>query len=666
MATHAIELQNKSNWKTHNSESPLYNEAERLLGSETLQNLIEWKRRVLSSESEYTVFMARRSYVLFLLMEKMTGEPFSDETESGEEQHFPTGKTSKTCLTDSGVMLQCEEIYDYYENNGKQFPRIDIVDDVLIHGRNINHFLRVLENRFLEIFEKRHQISETYSEEELCREQDAFRNAFAEAVTIRVFYCDNGPLLLSPRFLLCLVPYEYVDISELRQLSGLLSSLVLYTDVANATYVISEKITDAQMQAIDEKARKAASQKDSWAYVSSRYQGNRQNLLIRYFHGNHGKISAIGIVRFQYHYQNNSYRAIPLVIIPRLDASETGLLSQMLAGGYRLNEDIRRRFERRVSKLQSVSGLRLMNEFLTLIMSNIMLKEFNRKFEVKQDRDDFNREVKKLSRNYYEGSLDRSQKALAQFLQDNLLTEKDLEEIVYLVTAGNREFIEITGNGPEPDKKEKDSIRIEIEDRFYQLGCEDEREAIKLEKKIVLDLRGIFKRKNQDCFTILKSFFGNKNVPSRNYQLALFLQMMDAGILSLSSFASDDANVHGLQQLVKAGEQAMFLLPIRMYLYVPMLNMMEQVAGYRQTAFANELERFFDSTDCRIEEKEKEKIRKYVRDIHDLGQNMSEWDGNFYGKLELPDEERNIMDVGEYFKAQLQYMNQYKKFCYGE
>ena len=50
----------------------LLNEAIRLMGSETVEKLIEWKESVASSSRtnvQYVIFMARRSYVLFLLLE---------------------------------------------------------------------------------------------------------------------------------------------------------------------------------------------------------------------------------------------------------------------------------------------------------------------------------------------------------------------------------------------------------------------------------------------------------------------------------------------------------------------------------------------------------------------------------------------------------------------
>ena len=145
----------------------------------------------------------------------------------------------------------------------------------------------------------------------------AVRDAFAEAVSIRVFYCSKGQLLLSPRFLLSLESEEEVELAELRQLSNQLSSLVLYADIANATYVISEKISDRQMKEIWSEMKQREESDKETAAITTVYQNNRQYLLIKYFSGNEGYISSIGIVRFIYNKQDDSYRAIPLIVLPK-------------------------------------------------------------------------------------------------------------------------------------------------------------------------------------------------------------------------------------------------------------------------------------------------------------------------------------------------------------
>ncbi len=619
----------------------LFNEAVRLMGGETVEKLINWKESVASSSRtnvRYVVFMARRSYVLFLLLEKMTEE----QLEETENQHF---------LTDSGMLLQCEKLYEYYIHHGKHFPEIVIVDDVLIHGRNINNFLRVLENHLLKIFESKSL------ETNVTVDYSTVRDAFAEAVTIRVFYCSKGQLLLSPRYLLSLESEEDVELSVLRQLSNQLSSLVLYADVANATYVISEKISAQQMKEVWNKIKQREENDKEIAAIKTVYQNSRQYLLIKYISGNKGHISSIGIVRFIYNQQDDSYRAIPLIILPQLDGKDTEILIDELSARYNSDE-----FSKWLDRLGKINGKRMLNEFLTLVMSNAFLQVFNADYGIEREQFDFANEIHKLARNYLIESVEQSENSLTKFLKNTKITGEDLNDIIRKVTHDQKELIENSSVNEQLSNQKMISIRRDIEKKFYELGWEDELNAVNCEKKIVFDTRDIFVRKNQDCYSLLKDFMGNKPQEERNYIIAIFLQMMDAGILSLSSFASEDDLVDGFRQFVKAGEQAMFLYPIAMYLYVPMLTMIEQSAGLKRVELESELEDFFESDKCDISEKDKQSIKAYVGKVYQIKQKMVEWNGNYYRKIDLPDKEKNISNMRQLFDQQRKYMREYLEF----
>ena len=619
----------------------LFNEAVRLMGSETVGKLIEWKESVASSSRtnvRYVIFMARRSYVLFLLLEKMTQKRLEDT----ENQYF---------LTDSGMLLQCEKLYEYYIHHGKHFPEIVIVDDVLIHGRNINNLLRVLEKHLLKLFEAKS------FESNVPVDYSAVRDAFAEAVTIRVFYCSKEKLLLSPRYLLSLESEEFVELSELRQLSNQLSSLVLYADIANATYVISEKISDQQMKEIWSMMKQREEIDKEIAAIKTVYQNNRQYLLIKYLGGYDGYISSIGIVRFIYNQQDDSYRAIPLIILPQLDRDETETLINELSAKYDSEK-----FSKWLDRLDKIDGKRMLNEFLTLVMSNAFLQSFNADYGIDRDKSDFANEVHKLARNYFIESAEQSEKSLTEFLKDAKITGEDLNVIIRNVVHNQKDLIENSSENGQLSDQKKICIRKDIENKFYELGWEDELNAVSCEKMIVFDTRDIFVRKNQDCYSLLKVFMDNKTREERNYYLAIFFQMMDAGILSLSSFASENDSVDGFRQFIKAGEQAMFLYPIAMYLYVPLLTMIEQNAGLKRVDIFSELEDFFDSDKCDISGKDKENIKSYVDKIYQIEQKMAEWNGNYYRKLDLPDREKNINNMRQFFERQKKYMQEYLEF----
>lgn len=619
----------------------LQNEAIRLMGRETVDNLMRWKDAVTSlnrKNVKFVIFMARRCYILFLLLESMTGTPLSDD-----ENHY--------FLTDSGMLLQCEKLYEYYIHHRMHFPEIVIVDDVLIHGRNINNFLRVMEDHLIKVFEEKN------SGDDVAVDYKVIRNAFAEAVTIRVFNCSKGQLLLSPRFLLCLEGYQYVELSELRQLSNQLSSLVLFADIANATYVISEKISAQQMERIKQETMQREKQDKEIAAITTVYQNSVQYLLLKYFKRSQKDISSIGIIRFIYNQQDESYRAIPLIILPQLDQKETDMLIAELSAKYDSEE-----FTGWLKRLRNISGKRMLNEFITLILSNSLLLAFNAVYGIKRDETDFSREVHKLARNYLIDSVKKSEENLTRFLIDVIIKEEDLCSIINKVTQRKKDLIVITEKKDRLSDLEKSRIRKKLEKRFYDLGWEDELSAVNCEKKIVFDTRGIFVRKNSDCYSLIQRLVNLETWEGRNYLIAIFFQMMDAGILSLSSFASDDDSVDGFRQFIKAGEQAMFLYPIAMYLYVPLLTLIEQSARLKGIGIYSELEDFFDSAICDIPAEDKVSIKRYIEKIYMIEQKMEEWNGNYYRKIDLPDEKRRINSKRQFYEQQIKYRREYQEF----
>lgn len=637
--------QNKS--EGEQSDHRLLYEAERMMGRSMVSALIGWKNKIGESRARYFVFMVRRCYILFLLLERISGVSLND-------------REDRINVTDSGMLLQCKELFDYYEKYGGRFPKIEIIDDILIHGRNINNLLRVMEERLLEICEQR--CNQYCSENEMRRRKEDVRNAFVESVTIRIFYCSQESLLLSPRFLFCLDSFKYVKLPKLRQLSNQLSSLVLYADIANATYIISEKIKASQMAHILEKSKAEAGGIFDYGAVTSVYQNNIQHLLIKYFRGKDQNIAGIGIVRFTYSVQTDSYRAIPLVILPQLSDRETQQMIELISENYR-SAKLRNWME----TLYAVKGMRMSNEFITLVLSNALLLHFNEEFGIERDQKDFTNEILKLARNYYLESLSSSEKRLRMFLQQSILRCGDLEKIIRDVTGNGEGLIKEKKKNKEDEReltgKEKAELRQYLEDYIYDLGWNDEKKAVECGKNVVFDSRKTFIRENIDSYDLLKVFMQGMDCKQRNYILAVFFQMMDAGILSFSSFSSQGDSVKGVRQYTKAGEQALFLEPIKMYLYIPMLSEIEKTAEQKKIDFKEELREFFDSGKSEIDLAEQNNIWEFVEKIGAIEQKMIDWDGNYYRKLDFLEDNQEIHDIRQYFERQIFYMKRYQEFA---
>lgn len=102
------------------------------LGPEDYPQIKEWYRNIVINQCDYVVFTTCRSYMLALIMEKVTGLDM-------EENSNPV------FLTDSSIILFCSKFAIQYRETGK-FPKILLCDDILIYGRGINHFLEDIEH----------------------------------------------------------------------------------------------------------------------------------------------------------------------------------------------------------------------------------------------------------------------------------------------------------------------------------------------------------------------------------------------------------------------------------------------------------------------------------------------------------------------------------------
>ena len=90
----------------------LKKKAESLLGTEVLQEIKQWYIDTVKTNADYVVYIVRRSYILALIMEKITGMKMqSDKTEF---------------LTDAAMFLQCSKIAEHYRQYGV-FPEITLM-----------------------------------------------------------------------------------------------------------------------------------------------------------------------------------------------------------------------------------------------------------------------------------------------------------------------------------------------------------------------------------------------------------------------------------------------------------------------------------------------------------------------------------------------------------
>ena len=256
----------------------------RILGREVYFDLLAWIDDIRSYKADYTVFVVRRSFVLMQIFTDI----WEQETGRKLDAFF--------YITDSAILTVCDQIAEFYECNS-YFPSIMLCDDIIIHGRNINNLIDDIENRLKELLP---DVDERLLIYELER-----------AIRISVYTCSKDGVLLEKRYESSLRMYRKESYSFLHVLSSNISTLILNSEVANASYVYS---------AFFDKNSFLSSIIDS-GWIKTNYQNTEQYSLIIPMVNEYDDIQTIYSYRATV--KGQGIELVPFVFLPQISADET-------------------------------------------------------------------------------------------------------------------------------------------------------------------------------------------------------------------------------------------------------------------------------------------------------------------------------------------------------
>lgn len=554
-----------------------------ILKEDVLAGLKKWYLQTMDERWSYVVFIVRRSYILALIMEILTGRPM----ESNKIRH---------CLTDASIMLHCEELADAYRRD-KRIPPILLCDDVCIHGRNINHFIAMIEERLIFLLPE-------FDEADI-------KEAVLEAVRIHVYVKLEGPSLL-------LGKYEFNFSFMCREntkfiygFSSDISMLVLQSGIANASYIYSERVPFAGIELND--------------FIETSYQNNIQYTLVKFI-GNYSRKKAIFSLRILKNMnEDEQCTVLPFVFMPNLGAEETEEILKVIQKRMR-ERSVQEEYIERLSKLEKIPGKRTFNELITLMFSCVLLQDFNKKNNIIIPQAVKQAEIIKLARNYDWYGLEDAQKWIDNIISVQLFTVKEMAEILDDLILPERKMIYILpGIRTSLSEMEKKQIRDKVENYFYRKGCEEEREAYELSRKIHVNARERVSRTVRGCgFLFWEISEGYEELEAR-YCVAYFLQMIDAGAGCLSSFAPNYINVVGMSQFAKTGEQSLMSEPLKFYEWIPTLALIEDDCGGKILEFYSALKKYEESSYCDYDKEKSNEIEEFIQNIYSMGHKIRDW-----------------------------------------
>lgn len=600
----------------------LREEAEFRLGANVLAEIQQWYFGTVHQPQEYVVFVVRRSYLLALMMECLA----ENEDQMGKRAKF---------LTDAGLMLHCRELAERYRRE-KRFPSILLCDDILIHGRNINHFLINLEKRLA-------------AELPECTE-DEIERALGRAVKIHVYVRADAPLILLGRYELNLSYLRSEKPAFWRKLSNDISSLIIYAGMAYAVFVYSDWLEENQYRKLDLREWK-----------DTTYQGIEQNTYVE-FVGEPEQVKAVYTLRLIPN-RFGGARLIPFVFLPNLGTEESHLLleyivERMLDNGFTNEEcQVMREWEEQ-------EGKRSINELIGLILGCVILRDYEKKADILGDAGMRDEEIQKLVRNYRQSDWEKTEKFISKIIVTDLFTKEELTEILLDVISDERRMFSLSDGGNEVKDEEKREIVDRLEDYFYAEGEEQEKDAYEMSKRLYSEHDKRTERVARACCFLMDEMAEGYTQEQGKYMVAYFLQMMDAGVLSLSSYAPSRVKVVGYTQYAKAGEQSLALEPLQVFEYIPLLARIQIHCECVGEDLLDGFWEYTESLECGLSPDTTRRLEEFIWRLGKMGQRPADWNENYLFRI---DDQYHIKragrsDITDYIQKQKEHVRDYLNY----
>lgn len=205
--------------------------------------------------------------------------------------YFLQGKDRQRLLSNNGMLHYHKELASVFAATG-DFPKIMIIDDLMVHGRGMSKFLYqlevLIEDDLKEITVQNQTLIPAY-------EILNFRHHLVQAVDIYIYARNEKPLLIEDRYRRNIKSFYTLSEKQMHDLSWQLSDSLTRWEIANTCFVYSEHNEQLAKRLICEsQIRKINS--GSWKQLNWIYDVETMGLFIRFF--NKEIVQHISSVRF--------------------------------------------------------------------------------------------------------------------------------------------------------------------------------------------------------------------------------------------------------------------------------------------------------------------------------------------------------------------------------
>ena len=568
----------------------------------------------LSSEYQYIVFVARRSIALAeLFYIILWHENATPSIRSVLE------KSWRSATTDSTIMSYCDEIAQ--KAVSCEYPKILVVDDVVIQGNGMNELLIGIEEKVSQKIQS------------LCPKEDPrkYWQGIIDNLRIRVFGQNAAVSAIKLRYHLKLKPEMRLEPKQWRDLSNRISEMITATGLANATFIMGVELQeDLVNQCVLKNGLKL--DVDTLLLPQTENAGSfRERHYLGWANSEQNAPKYYCSIRLLLNRNIGKYRLMPFVFLPQLTPASYDHMKTAIFEKWGLDGDNCR-------LLRSDGTSRLEYEAMILHLSESLLYAWVHASGIHLSPDDY--DPMKIALNY--GANRRipklSNSMFCRLMQPQYLFEwKELVSLLNEVTQDAAPLYEQLSGLAYTDTQ----CKKEMEDLLYQMKLQELTETYRRARSMPpanSRVLGFSLKDNRiSNWNILLSDFlayVSRFIPASSpYSLINnLLTFMDQGIVTLKARWSAEHYT----QVLRMGEQSMFIWPKRYARYHSILAYLEErqkrlgsdfqedLNGLLTHAISTGILNTAETANALTLE-----LMEYLESLYQSGQTLMDWDISF-------------------------------------
>lgn len=621
----------------------------------------------------FVAFLTRRCHVLLEIFLEIFRTFFVDGIPAGSsfssiqsmsylqvkqivDEHF---------LTDSNLVTQADRVADFYRENGR-FPRVIILDEIILHGRAVNNLLLKYESA---VIKRLAQFDPEMNESK----RDALRDRLVHLTEVRIYAQNDEPLLLLSRYRRRLHRERLCDSGQIRELSQKFAALILNSDVNNVAYSWNFRIPFHMRN-----NWKYSLHPKNFAEVHTKMKSIHQTCFF-WLYPDASSPKAICTLRWKYSYTSpRSILSVPFIIFDRIPRQNLLRLHKRICEDLReLNLSFLTGYEDYDVGSAGSRYLLWLSETNDLILAYLMFRRF---CAADGTYDTWAKyvECSILERNFKLFSPPgRKQGEIAEELKRIWAWEPpcpdQLEQYFEILLEGaqplwTQEYLnDISGPISVP---ESGKLLHAVEDVIASIGYEAERNAcekyssgIFFSDEILADWGKRYSMSETIalCQKLLEKEDRGK-LEELYAVLALIVQAMDIGIIGMNP--EYETATDTLYTMVRAGEHSLFIKPERYQDYIPVLVEISRRCRESQLDLRRELERYIR---CLPKEKSYvtvEELYRFMEDLRQVNQKVENWNFRLFDQINICNSRHCVRAqkaLSRHLSAQSYFLQEYKK-----